>query len=450
MKTSKYIAVALTVLALSSCSNDDDRIFDQSAADRLEQYKKDYAEVLTADGGLWTMEYFSNDEEPGYLFVMKFDKNGSVDIAANHKWINNQYRKETSLWKMIADNGPVLSFNSYNPVFHIFADPANITGPNAPTGENGDINETGYGHEGDYEFQFMEVSDDGQTVRLLGKKRLYDIYLRRLDPNTDVQAYMDEYKQISSSLFCEEIPNLVFNDADGEKYIINDANTGVMSIYPAAGDPVEQTRTGNFIITKSGIRFMNPLELVDSKGNEKEINEFKYVGNFSLASLDNENSIISGGTMEDIMYGNKKNWKVDIKSATGTLKDALDAFVTQLRTLYGYKSANINDLSIKYDISNKSYTMEFYIRTGSKNYETDKYFVSFSDTDSGANLTIGEACDNGSQLAYNAYTELQNLLALLSSSPLQYEAPSDCAPKQLTLSVDGGSIVISAISVSQN
>ena len=187
MNKSIYIA-AFAALALTACSNDSDSIFDQSAAERLEQYKKDYTEVLTADGGLWTMEYFSNPEEPGYVFVMKFDKNGSVVISANHKWIGGKFRQETSLWKMIADNGPVLSFNSYNKLFHIFSDPANIEGPDAPTGEEGDINETGYGHEGDYEFQFMEVLDNGQTVRLLGKKRLYDNYIHRLDPSTDIEA----------------------------------------------------------------------------------------------------------------------------------------------------------------------------------------------------------------------------------------------------------------------
>ena len=110
MKFSTYLA-ALAALTLTACSSDDDHIFDQSAADRLEQYKKDYADVLTADGGLWYMEYFSNSEEPGYVFVMKFEKNGAVNISANHKWIGGSFQQETSLWKMISDNGPVLSFN---------------------------------------------------------------------------------------------------------------------------------------------------------------------------------------------------------------------------------------------------------------------------------------------------------------------------------------------------
>ncbi|MDE6510862.1 MAG: DUF4302 domain-containing protein, partial [Muribaculaceae bacterium] len=193
MKKNIYISI-LAALALTACSNDSEEIFDQSAAERLEQYKKDYADVLTADGGLWSMEYFANPDEPGYVFVMKFDKNGSVDISANHKWIGGEFKQETSLWKMIADNGPVLSFNSYNNLFHIFSDPANIEGPDAPKGEEGDINETGYGHEGDYEFQVMEVLDEGKTVRLLGKKRLYDIFLHRLDAATDIEGYLAEVK----------------------------------------------------------------------------------------------------------------------------------------------------------------------------------------------------------------------------------------------------------------
>lgn len=105
MKKTLYIA-AFAALALTSCSNTEDEIFDESAAVRLEQYKKEYAEALTADGGLWTMEYFANPDEPGYVFVMKFSKDGSVDISANHKWIGGTFKQETSLWKIIADNGP--------------------------------------------------------------------------------------------------------------------------------------------------------------------------------------------------------------------------------------------------------------------------------------------------------------------------------------------------------
>ncbi len=321
MKKSIYLA-AIAALALSACSSDDDRIFDQSAADRLEQYKKEYAEVLTAEGGLWTMEYFSNPDEPGYLFVMKFDKNGSVEIAANHKWIGCEFKKETSLWKMIADNGPVLSFNSYNNLFHIFSDPANITGPDAPTGESGDINETGYGHEGDYEFQFMEVSDDGKTVRLLGKKRLYDIFLHRLDPSTDVEQYLSDVKEVSSR-FSSKFNDLTMTDVDGNLYRVYDMSTGIPSVYPLAGDEVSQTVSGNGIFTLDGFRFMNPLEVKRADDSTFEIEQLFFT----------ENGTMSGGNITDLRATSPieniiradLTWTIDPESLTGKAKALFDA-----------------------------------------------------------------------------------------------------------------------------
>lgn len=446
MKKAIYLA-AFAALALTACSNDSDSVFDKSAAERLEQYKKEYADVLTADGGLWTMEYFSNEEEPGYLFVMKFNTDGSVKIAANHKWIGSEYKEETSLWKMIADNGPVLTFNSYNTLFHIFSDPANITGPDAPKSDDGkdDVNETGYGHEGDYEFQVMDVSEDGQTVRLLGKKRLYHIYLRRLDASTDIRAYMDDYQEMSSSLFARETPYLIFNDADGDRYVVTDAHTGIMSLYPADGDPVDQTRKGNFIITNTGIRFLKPLEIVDAAGNEKEISEFRFVGNRSLASVDNENSIISAGTVTEILYNNVASWKVDLKSVSGSISDCLDGLNEQLKDLYNYKSAALNEMSFDFDVAEDTYILRFNFRISSKSYETDRFYVTFGEDGGKLKINIGEPVDNNSQLALNAYTKLSELFSLLSSSPVSYSTVSDCGPKTMVLDINGGGLTMTAV-----
>ena len=87
MKKIFYFTLALALAAgVSSCKNEEDDIFDDTAANRLEQYKKDYANVFTDKGGKWALEYFANTEEPGYVFVVTFDKNGSVEVAGNNKW----------------------------------------------------------------------------------------------------------------------------------------------------------------------------------------------------------------------------------------------------------------------------------------------------------------------------------------------------------------------------
>lgn len=442
MRKSIFLA-AFAALALSSCSSQMDEIFDKSAAERLDQFKTEYADVLTSDGGLWTMEYFSNEEEPGYLFVVKFKTDGSVDIAANHKWIDNKFQQKTSLWKMIADNGPVLSFSSYNPLFHIFSDPANITGAEAPKGENDeDINETGFGHEGDYEFQILEVSEDKSTIKMLGKKRLYHIYLRRLDASTDVEAYMNEYKEVESKLFAKEVSNLVFRDETGERYIVKDAYKGLMSIYPENGDAVDQVRTMNFVVTKSGIRFRDPFEIVNAADEPKTINEFKFVNNLRLSLVDNDKAVLDYCSFEDIINLNQCNWKVDIKNIGGDMKTAFNKFVEQLRSLYNYKSANLNDMTIDYDVASKSYILRIYVRIGSKSYETDRFYVTFSNGNQQGEvkLAIGEPVDNTSQLALNAYSELKNIFNTLTSAPIPFTTTSDCGPKTVTLNVGNGTM----------
>ncbi len=361
MKKSIYLA-AVAALALTSCSSDDDRIFDQSAADRLEQYKKEYAEVLTADGGLWSMEYFSNPDEPGYVFVMKFDKNGSVDISANHKWIGSQYKKETSLWKMIADNGPVLSFNSYNTLFHIFSDPANIEGPYAPEGENGDINETGFGHEGDYEFQFMEVSDNGQTVRLLGKKRLYDIFLHRLDPNTNVEQYLADVKNVENK-FSKNFNDLEMVDTDGKRYRLSDMTSAIPSIYPLDGDAESQTVTANGIFTLDGFRFMQPIEVKRADDSTFELTQLFFTDDGTMNG-ENVAAIKAPSPLENISRADL-TWVLQTETLTGKAKslydDANDALVAALSA-----KDSLGDTELTYGSAAGKVVAQFVTRIGNR------------------------------------------------------------------------------------
>lgn len=322
MKKLLYFA-AFAALSLTACSSTEDEIFDQSAAERLEAYKKEYAEVLTADGGLWSMEYFSNPEEPGYVFVVKFDKSGAVTVSANHKWIGGVFKQEVSLWKMIADNGPVLSFNSYNSLFHIFSDPANIEGPDAPKGDDGetDVNETGFGHEGDYEFQVMDVSEDGSSVRLLGKKRMYDIYLHRLDASTDVEQYLADVAALPSK-FSSMFNDMTLTDEEGNLYRVYDLYTAIPSVYPLAGDAVMQTVSGNGIFTLDGFRFMEPLLVKKADDSEFEVTKL-YFNEEGALSGQNVSDLRSISPLENVIRKDL-TWTIDAESMTGKVKSLYD------------------------------------------------------------------------------------------------------------------------------
>ena len=345
MKKTLYLA-AFAALALTACSSTEDEIFDQSAAERLEQYKKDYADALTADGGLWAMEYFSNPEEPGYVFVMKFEKSGAVTISGNHKWIGGTFKQETSLWKMIADNGPVLSFNSFNSVFHIFSDPANITGPDAPVGDDGqtDVNETGFGHEGDYEFQVMDLSEDGSTLRMLGKKRMYDIYMHRLDANTDVEDYLAKVKDVASK-FSRKFSDMVLTDADGQKYRLYNLYTCIPSVYPLDGDAVMQTVSGNGILTLDGFRFMEPLEVKRADDSTFEITKLYFTEEGAMSG-ENVADLRSISALENVVRQDLA-WVIDKESLTGNAKTLYDAANQQITSELSAKDV-LGDIEFTY------------------------------------------------------------------------------------------------------
>ena len=79
----KYAALSVLAMAtLTSClKTEEDDIFDKSAAERLDDAKQYYSDILTADGGMWAMEYFANVDEPGYVYIFEFKLDGTADEA---------------------------------------------------------------------------------------------------------------------------------------------------------------------------------------------------------------------------------------------------------------------------------------------------------------------------------------------------------------------------------
>lgn len=348
MKKSLFI-IPLLALAAVSCSPKEELIFENSAAERLEISRNNAIEKLTKDGGLWVMEYFANPDEPGYVMLFRFDKNGSVEVSANHKWIGNTFKQERSLWKVISDNGTVISFNSYNNLFHVFSDPNDITGDFAPTNpETGkDINETGTGHEGDYEFMILKDEDENK-MHLLGKKRGYYIYMYRLDSNTNEQEYLDNLTA-KVNVLDSKFKTFIMTDADGAEYEISDLATGIPSQFPrsiydengnlvAEGDAVAQTTSANGIFTYSGFRFAEKYEVQKAGGEEEfEMPEFYWAEDGSLVNTEMGLRIAAPTAVENLHQVTFK-WKIDTSSFTGKLLEAYNAACAAVEAELGTKN----------------------------------------------------------------------------------------------------------------
>lgn len=163
-----YIIMAVTGLSLQSCLHDDNEVFEKSAAERINEAVANTKRVLTSSEYGWVMHYYAGREYAygGINLAMKFG-DGKVDMYNETAKSGGVYPSVTSTYKITRDQGPVLAFDTYNYMIHVYGDPAG-----GPTEVDG--------YEADYEFVIMSISEDENTIMLQGKKFGNTMMMERL------------------------------------------------------------------------------------------------------------------------------------------------------------------------------------------------------------------------------------------------------------------------------
>jgi len=187
MKLLKYILfTCIGVSALQGCKRVEDPIFETSSAQRMNDAIAKYDEVLQSAPYGWSMDYYYGSlqyPDGGYKMLMKF-KDGQVSIASELD-VNkvSPGTAKTSSYSFSAENGPILNFNSYNPVLHYFSEATSS-------------NRQGLG--GDYEFIMESVTPEKIIMR--GKKNGHRIVMRPLTEEKDFAAYINEVTALKTTL----------------------------------------------------------------------------------------------------------------------------------------------------------------------------------------------------------------------------------------------------------
>lgn len=288
----KILSLSLLLIAgslsFTSCQSEEDDLFDSSAAERLAASKVTYAKLLPQATAGWVMEYYPTNggswpRGNGYLLLAKFNDDKSVDMASlNEEMTDGKYMEDTSLWEVIADQGPVLSFNTYNQCLHSFADPA--------------LYETGLGLEGDYEFEIINLQEGAQFAMLKGKKRGTYTRMTRLEEGTDFKEYLTSVTDFRKKVFDTTAPNNLLITLGDKKYIINNVADGFLSFYPEGGDAISETESHPYLITRRNdnyhLRFRDAFELEEL---EKSVQELTYdtIQN-KFIGIDEETFVIEG------------------------------------------------------------------------------------------------------------------------------------------------------------
>ena len=239
-KLYKMLYMAAAVLLAAACSPEEDDIFSDSSANRADAAIAADMQVLTGAANGWLMEYYPEASQTygGYNILLSFSEDGRVTVAGDI--VSDPTATATSLFSVKQSAGIVLSFDTYNEIFHFFSDPGNSNG-----GGNG------YGLEGDYDFLILEATP--QQVRLKGKKSGSYAVLTPMEG--DWAAYIQEVQAAEATMLAAQ-----YNITDGTNSATASVNYRNMTINYMEGEEA-LSMPAPFIVTLTGIKFYEPITL---------------------------------------------------------------------------------------------------------------------------------------------------------------------------------------------
>ena len=434
-KLYKFSAIAAVLMSasLASCNHEEADIFDQNAAHRTEEARKMYKEILLDKGGKWQMEYFTTEEEHGYVYLFTFRNDGTVTISGNNEYITKltnidsnvpSYGSETSMWTILSDNGPVLSFNSYNTIFHLFATPEDIPGT--------ERDEQGYGHSGDYEFDLMKFSND--TLYLEGKKNGAEIIMTRIAPEIDDETYLNEVVALADSFFNAKIPAVYVNLPGGYRHVVLDRATQLPKFYPETGDYITEYVGRNAIITHDGFTLGKPLTLRDSiDGNDYTIQHFIRQKDGSLLCTDDNRITITADALNKVVGDERLLWRVNAADCKGELGTAFAGLNTGFKA---YNGSSLVHFNIGLNVLNNTkspYTMVVRIKTKRGSYlnMSVPYTVEYIGKDE-IKFVLGEM-DSNMKTFIDKVPAFKTMMNKLASSTFKCSSNSLIAPVNMVL-----------------
>ncbi len=169
---------ALPLLTLTSCLKDEKDVFSESASTRLQNYITETRKVLMQPENGWVIDYYYGSDQAygGMTLIVKFD---SLECTAMSEKTGDETC--TTYYKLTTDNGPVLTFDSYNEVLHKLATPSLSSYE---------------GKHADFEMTVMSVSPE--LVVLKGKKTDNYMYMRPLQGSAT--EYLQKINAMSDSM----------------------------------------------------------------------------------------------------------------------------------------------------------------------------------------------------------------------------------------------------------
>lgn len=416
MKTKKillYTLLFLPALLMQSCLKDQEDVFDKPYSQRMSDFLQEAQDTLVNAPYGWVFDYYpeSNQSYGGVTYTVKF----SNDDATVRYEQEPDDGKLVSLYKMKEDDGPVLSFDTYNTFLHYYATPAQGMYQ---------------GYKGDFEFVIDSIGNG--VVKVHGKKSGNTLYLRKLQE--PAANYLAKVVDMGDSF----IPYAAILNIGGQpcQVIFTSLNSRQISIYDANGSYLASSA---YNFTDKGIRLYEPLTINGQKVQYIDYDDDKLT--LTADGVETSLFLVSPDVIAQII-GNIGS------PAAGTSKTLtvphLDQFNITSDASWVHITTNGNELTIKVDASTeKARTANIIIA----NKHSKRLASAIKVTQLDFNALLGNW-----NLTMKAYDVEKKALAKMTVEATLDYYPDDNNEQQLYLVVkaSSGTFYIPAIYDSQN
>ena len=242
-KGSLFFFLLLSTLLLQSCLKDQEDVFYKSSSLRMQEVLDKTKAALTGNENGWALDYYPSRDLSygGIAYAIQFK--GTEATVYSQK----SEKSETSLYKLTNDDGPILSFDSYNSLMHAYATPS------------ADEYEA---KDGDFEFIIMDVQSD--LITLKGKRSGNMMYMHRL--GQPAKEYIASVQNIEEKMYSGKYAFVI----DGDSILVRRTGNVFLFTDPKTGESTEMP----FITTTIGFELKDTVTIMG-----KNVEGFNYSEN---------------------------------------------------------------------------------------------------------------------------------------------------------------------------
>jgi len=278
MSNIKYILLMLSVFAAFSCQREEEDVFDLPAETRMQNAIAGYKSDLTQGTGEWLLNFYPETDHSigGVAMYLKFTADNNVLVASEVPTNVAAFETSASTWNVISNQSAVLTFDTYNYVWHYFSEPwqADITGRGS-----------------DYDYVVTKSVPD--SIYLKGIKRNTIMALTKLPSGTNGIDYIKQVAKFADTVAW----------ANHYEFAVNDTTTGYATFSTSSSNSL-RVRTVTFqytladeafsvkvgyTFTPTGVIFYEPVEVNGAVFNTLTWNESQKqysTSNFSMKCTD--------------------------------------------------------------------------------------------------------------------------------------------------------------------